>query len=400
MMLAASCAAENENQSSDNESMALWWNEFEDGGQGENGFADEGAFTGEYGFTDENEFMDDYFDIYSYYEEAPQDEPLNLAFPVDDLNGDSASDILVLTISSGPDANEFSTAVSAMSGSDGIILWEREYSDGFAIPYPAEDLNGDGLSDVIMNTIIAGMSSLPYSELSALNGYDGTEIWSRPHFLAITFAYPMKDAAGDNATDLIEHLFGIDSINGSLVTKISAVDGSSGTEIASEIFPGAIAVEYPAGNFTDDHVQDSITAAYLVDENMPNSIASAISAKSGSDGTALWNISFDESLAIAIPVEDITGDGLDDLIVYIVGNDTEVNFEMAAVQGSDGQTLWKRSSGESLAIAFVGPDLTGEGTKDLIVYKLDEFEGGETQAVKGDDGSTLWTQPLMIFIPQ
>ena len=54
------------------------------------------------------------------------------------------------------------------------------------------------------------------------------------------------------------------------------------------------------------------------------------------------------ALAIAVPVSDISGDGLDDLLVYMMSNNTTITFEMAALQGTDGQMLWRRSSGESL----------------------------------------------------
>jgi hypothetical protein len=389
LLSAASCAAQEENQTSFNESQTssnegemFWWNVPDNNGQ------------------EENEFVDENHDFYSYYEEAPAEEPISLAIPVADLNGDLASDILVLKIANDPETNAFTTEISAMGGSDGDTLWQNEYPGGLAIPYTTEDLNGDGLNDVVINVIIAGTDFIPYSELAALQGYDGAEIWSRPHLLAATFAYPVKDTTGDNATDVVEHLFGIDSLNGSLVTKISLVDGGNGTEIGSSVFPGAVAIEYPAGNFTSNFVQDSITAAYKVDGDSGENITSIIAAKSGFDREELWNISLMDSLAIAIPVQDISGDGLDDLLVYMMSNNTTVTFEMAAVQGADGQMLWRRSSGESLAIAFVGPDLTGDGTRDLIVYKLDESGESETEAVKGDDGSILWTKPMMIFIPQ
>jgi hypothetical protein len=236
--------------------------------------------------------------------------------------------------------------------------------------------------------------------MTALQGYDGADIWSRPHILAATFAYPVKDATGDNATEMVEHIFGIDSLNGSLVTKIGLVDGSNGTEIKSSIFPGAVAVEYPAGNFTPDATQDSITAVYKIDGPTGENITSAIMAKNGADHEELWNISLRDSLAIAIPVQDISGDGTDDLLAYMLSNNTTFAFEMAAIRGADGQMLWRRSSGESVAIAFVGPDLTGEGTKDLIVYKLDESGESETEALKGDDGSVLWSRQMMIIMPQ
>ncbi len=382
LLLVTSCGAQEENQTSSNESAAFWLN------------------ASDINVQEESELADDYYDFYSYYEDAPSEEPISLAFPTADLNGDSAHDFLVLKIVADPKTNAFATDISAMSGSDGTTLWQKKYTDGLAIAYPAGDLNGDGLSDVLIDVVIAGMSFIPYSEVSALHGLNGTEIWSSPQLLAATVAYPIDDLTGDNATDLVVHLFGIDSLNSSLVTKISSVDGCSGIELDSRVFPGAVAAEYPAGNLTSDQVQDSITAVYRIDEASPENITSILSAAGGSNREELWSASFNGSLAIAVPVQDISGDGLDDLLVYMMSNNTTISFEMAALQGTDGQMLWRRSSGDTLAIAFVGPDLTGDGARDLIVYKLGESGESETEAVKGDDGMLLWMKPSTVFMPQ
>ncbi len=382
LLLVASCGAQEENQTSSDESTEFLLNASDDSGQ------------------EEGEPANDYYDFYPYHEDVPSEEPISLAFPAEDLNGDSSHDILVLKIAADPETNAFATDISAMSGSDGTTIWQKEYTDGLAIAYPAGDLNGDGLGDIVIDVIIAGTSFIPYSEVSALHGSNGTEIWSSPQLLAATVAYPIDDLTGDNATDLVVHLFGIDSLNSSLVTKISSVDGSSGIELDSRVFPGAVAAEYPAGNLTSDQIQDSITAVYGIDEAAPENITSTLFATSGSDREELWNTSFKGSLAIAVPISDISGDSLDDLLVYIVSNNTTISFEMAALQGTDGQMLWRRSSGDTLAIAFAGPDLTGDGARDLIVYKLSESGESETEAVKGDDGSLLWTKPSMVFIPQ
>ena len=293
-----------------------------------------------------------------------------------------------------------------MSGDDGAEIWQKDYPNALAFACSAGDLNGDGSNDVMLNVIIGGIDSLPYSNLSALDGSSGIELWSKSHLLAATLAYPVTDLTGDNATDFIEHLFGIDSINGSLVTKISTINGADGHELGSRIFPGAIAVEYPGGNFTGDHVQDGLRGVYEFGVDDYN-LTSVVQAVDGADRTELWNLKLAD-LAIALPNQDLTGDGLDDLLVYLVSNNTtnnaldSVDMELAMIRGTDGKMLWKKSFGSSLPIAFPGPDMTGDGVMDLIIYRIgpDEEAASEVMALKGDDGSQLWSKSGMIFIPQ
>jgi hypothetical protein len=190
------------------------------------------------------------------------------------------------------------------------------------------------------------------------------------------------------------------------VTRISTINGADGHELGSRIFPGAIALEYPGGNFTGDQVQDGLRGVYEIGLE-DNNLTSVVQAVDGADRTELWNLTFAD-LAIALPNQDLTGDGLDDLLVYLVSNNTtnnaleSVDMELAMIRGTDGKMLWKKSFGSSLPIAFPGPDMTGDGVMDLIVYRIgpEEEAASEVMALKGDDGSQLWSKSGMIFIPQ
>lgn len=320
-------------------------------------------------------------------------------FPVSNLSRDSGSDILVINITSDPGSNAFSSQISALSGINGSELWRKDYPDSLAFAAPAGDLNGDHRTDIMVDVVIAGTSFIPYSSVTALNGRNGEEIWNNPHILAATIAYPINDINADNATEILVHIFGIDSLNGTVATKIAEVDGASGRELAAKIFSGAVAIEYPAGNFTSDKVQDSVTAIYKINQTEQN-VTTEIAAVDGQGRAELWNKTF-TSLALALPIKDLTGDGKDELVVYLMNfakNNT--SSEMAVLQGSDGKLLWKNSLGNALAFAMAGPDLTGDGKADLIIYRLGNSSESEIQAVKGDDGSILWSKKGMIILPQ
>ncbi|MFZ2471490.1 MAG: hypothetical protein WAW52_06065 [Methanothrix sp.] len=364
--------------------------------------------SSEFAFSD-LDYADEYYgsDFYSQMQSEP--EVIHLAFPATDLNGDNATDILVINISSDGDTGTFDSDIAAFSGGNGSILWQKEYSGTLVFAQTAGDLNGDRQTDVMVNEILAADSLIPYSSVSALDGSNGTVIWSRSRLLSMTFAYPVKDISGDNASEFMVHVFGMDSMNNSIFTRIALVSGCNGTDLDERVFSDALAIEYPAGNLTNDLVQDSIAAIYqlngsmtgdgLDDEAPLNITATVFEARDGQEHRMLWNRSF-AGPALAMPVTDLTGDGRDELVVYLItyAENGSISSDIAILRGSDGKLLWQHSFA-GLVFVVAGPDLTGEGQRDLIVYKLGEYESTEVLAVKGDDGRLLWSRDGMIFIP-
>ena len=352
------------------------------------------------------DFADNYYD-YSQIQSKP--EVISLAFPATDLNGDKATDLLVMNISSDANTGAFNSEISAFSGANGSTLWQKEYPGSLVYATTAGDLNGDGQTDVMINEILAAASFIPYSSVSVLDGSNGTVIWSRPQLLAMTIAYPVQDIRGDNATQFLVHVFGLDSMNNSIFTSIARVSGSNGTNLDERIFSGALAIEYPAGNLTDDLVQDSIAAIYKLNGSMTsegvgektplNITATIFEARDGQEHKMLWNRSF-AGPALAVPVIDLTGDGRDELVVYLIKYDENgsISSDIVVIQGGNGKLLWQQSF-SCLVYVVAGPDLTGEGQRDLIVYKRGESESTEVLAVKGDDRRLLWSREGMILIP-
>jgi hypothetical protein len=355
------------------------------------------------------DFEDDYYDSDLYSPMQSEPEVIRLAFPAADLNGDNATDLLVMNISSDAGTVVFDSEISALSGSNGTIMWQREYPGSLAFAQTVGDLNGDRQTDVMINEILAAGSFLPYSSVSAIYGGNGTVIWSRSHMLALTLAYPVQDIGGNNSSEFLVHVFGMDSMNNGIFTSIARVNGCNGTDLEQRMYSGALAIEYPAGNLTDDLATDSIAAIYQLNgsiaakdagEEVPLNITSTIlEARDGQEHMPLWNCSF-TGPALAMPVMDLTGDGRDEILVYLIkyAQNGSISSEIVILQGSDGELLWQKSF-FGLVYALAGPDLTGEGQRDLIVYNLGESENAKVMAVKGDDGRMLWSKEGMIFFP-
>ena len=411
-MLLVSCAAEDYQYDQADDTLEL-----DSSGQPIFDLVDQAKAESEINDTEEQEQMEeeqplpvsDYSSLYDSYSQIPNaPETTSLALPVSDLDGDNAADLLVMNISGQAETEDFNSSISALSGADGSILWQKDYPGSLVYAMTAGDLNGDGGTDVMVDQVMAGQELSLSSSVSVFDGSKGEEIWSRPQSMAMTVAYPVKDADRDDAPDIVVHTFHIDRMNGSLSTSIARVSGASGADIDEKEFFGALAIEYPAGNLTADAVTDSIVAIYQfngimsgeLEDDLMNITSTRLEAIDGKGRAKLWEQSF-SGPAVALPIADLTGDDKEELAAYLIryGEDASITNDLALLQGSDGAVLWQKNFPGFMAIAMPGADQTGEGLRDMIIYKVEGSEEIETLAVKGDDGRPLWGRPGMIYLP-
>ncbi|VVB72318.1 Uncharacterised protein [uncultured archaeon] len=156
-----------------------------------------------------------------------------------------------------------------------------------------------------------------------------------------------------------------------------------------------------------DQVPDSIRASYEInlstEEGSAQNISTTLEALDGKGHAFLWNQTF-ASFSLAMPIQDLTGDGRDELIIYTMSQDgdntgSNIAQSIEILSGANGLTLWKKSVDGGLAYAMVGPDLTGDGKKDLLIYSLGDPSQPSVQAVQGDNGKHLWSTKEMLIIP-
>ncbi|OYV10778.1 MAG: hypothetical protein CG437_92 [Methanosaeta sp. NSP1] len=117
--------------------------------------------------------------LYDSYSQIPNvQEVTSLALPVPDLSGDRASDLLVINISSQAETEDFNSSISAISGADGSTLWQKDYPGSLVYAMTAGDVNGNGLTDVMVDQVLAGQELSLSSSVSIFDGSNGNEIWS------------------------------------------------------------------------------------------------------------------------------------------------------------------------------------------------------------------------------
>ena len=86
--------------------------------------------------------------------------------------------------------------ITALNGSNGRELWEKTYTDNAAGGYP-RDLTNDGKHEVV----ISGSMPNDMSIVIAVNGADGMELWGERYSDEIDVDF-VDDLTGDGAKDL------------------------------------------------------------------------------------------------------------------------------------------------------------------------------------------------------
>ena len=141
----------------------------------------------------------------------------SFAYPVTDLTGDKTSE-MVIDIWHFED-DYISGEVHVVDGVDGSVLWNRSLGRGIPVAYPATDLNGDNVTDFIVNVWDIFIGNLS-TKILILDGFDGSKLWEWEDEEGLAAAYPCTDFTGDKISEIV-----IDSY--SFVSQVTSLSGSS-----------------------------------------------------------------------------------------------------------------------------------------------------------------------------
>ena len=242
----------------------------------------------------------------------------------------------------------------------GSLLWTfsqiekipERVGEGYA-PSPAfGDIDGDGKLEVVV---------APYNVVHAINGEDGSLLWSYP----IPFSYPilsplLADIDGDGRLEVI--------IGGDKIYTLNGEDGSLLWSYDSEDWQ-----VYPL--LTGDLDKDGKEEVVVAD-------AYKIYALNGEDGSLLWsyntgNWQWPSSIA------DLDGDGR----LEIVTGSPWTKNKILAINGEDGSLLWSSSMELEGSFPVIG-DIDGDGRLEVITNSSGDI--ANIYALNGEDGSILW----------
>ncbi|OWU71440.1 hypothetical protein ATO3_18360 [Marinibacterium profundimaris] len=364
--------------------------------------------------------------------------------PLGDVNGDGIDDILIgsrakdtLFVLFGRDGQPFDlqTDLSALDGSDGFAL--RHRIDGQVGEILAEDLDGDGLNDILIQGPDNGTYSVVFGrstgfgasvDVAALAPDEGTV------FAAETF-FNMGDVNGDGFDDLViesEAEGGTYLVFGDAQGWWDATSGFRDWTDGDSVLltgPESFEVSKTRIDINGDGLNDIVARdnslyldvlGYVYD--FPSDVYVVYGRDSGfgttldlldldgSDGFTLRNYWHDETGTLsASNAGDVNGDGIEDLIVsgvyadgytatvddlhktyhfnrvsfLLFGTDEGFNadIELKELDGSDGYRIigeWQDSDFLSGGRAEGAGDINGDGFDDLVIgdYRL-EVDGAE-----------------------
>jgi len=137
-------------------------------------------------------------------------------------------------------------------------IWKKRFNNSFSFTYPVTDLTGDKISEMIIDvwTFEDGYIS---GEVRVVDGVDGSLFWNRSLGAGIPVAYPATDLNGDNVTDFIVNVWDIDR---NWATQILVLDGVNGSELWKWEDEDGLAAAYPCTDFNGDKITEIVVNSY------------------------------------------------------------------------------------------------------------------------------------------
>lgn len=263
------------------------------------------------------------------------------AYPAGDLNGDGKDDVLLYPWKYNPSTGRYYSDIAyAKRGYDDHLLWRKTGTDMYYMQ--AGDLNRDGADDLLFYERSYDASTDTYlpTGVSAVNGRDGFALWTKTRSGENYIdALPAGDLNGDGGEDVVVYNINYGSYDSGLdefhVDAISAVNGSDGSALWSKSCRENTWIDAwyvgETGDLDADGTDDVLVCTYIYNSISDRHILTIVSAVRGEDGSVLWSksalrgdLNFDGALSpvdavIALqmavsgeccPDADVSGDGV------------------------------------------------------------------------------------------
>ena len=347
------------------------------------------------------------------------------AFPVDDLNGDGVADVIVVMEELREDSvTETNVTIIAKVGKNGTHLWEEKENlagRGEVQVVPVDDVDGDGKPDLIVSVMVESLTDALWNgSVIMKSGINGTHLWNESVNGTGYFwlnAFPVDDVDGDGKPDIIVEIEAEDGVTDIVNNTVIMKSGINGTHLWEENNTGEYAEMWAFAVDDVDGDGKPEIAVYTSEIDLNTSAKNlSIIVKVGKNGTHLWQENFtgyDPHEYVEwyiIPMPDLNGDGLRDLIVGVSGwiaqegededgdGGPRWNGTVIAKVGKNGTHLWQENHTATywmsdLKLMNVG-DLNGNGVPDVIVVIEYDRYNATVIAKEGKNGTHLWQENI------
>jgi LEA14-like dessication related protein len=255
------------------------------------------------------------------------------------------------------------TEIYVFDGSNGAQLWNISIRNCLAAAYPISDIDGDNLSELLVNKWIIEDDEVSFTKIEIVKGIDASELWNKSFANCFAATYPVTDLNGDNITELVVNAWRFDRPES--VTEIFVLEGKDGSLLWNRsVTEGHIAAAYPVTDFTGDNITEIAINAINLDS--PSTI---VEIADGVDGTSLWSKTINNSLSAIYPATDLTKDGTSELIInsWLFSDGFLSKSEVFIVNGLGGGILWNLSTTEGLTATYPATDLTNNNVSEIII---------------------------------
>ena len=286
---------------------------------------------------------------------------------IEDINGDGYQDVIVGT--AGGDRS-----IRAISGKDGTSIWihdTHEYGGGGWV-YQVNckfDYNGDGHTDVLAATGDDADDIGP-KRVYCLDALTGLSIWERPLGGPVFSVIGIEDCTGDGQPDV---LAGASNENESIGYAYGINGATGGTIWTFTTTSSSVWALEQIDDVNDDEVSDVIIGDFSGFYYILNPVNGA-DIYSGGVGSAI--------ILQLIKLDDVNGDGFSDIAVA-----HSTNSNVQVINGSTGSILWYHSVADQPWNASRIGDVSGDGINDLVVGTL--YANNYAYFLNGVDGSEL-----------
>jgi len=257
-----------------------------------------------------------------------------------DFTGDGFADVLACAGDDGDDTGP--NRAYCFNGINGSLVWQRPLDGPVFAIIAVDDFTGDGVPDAV-----AGASNAWETQGRAvgINGATGLIEWSFNVSGSSVWALAQ---IGDVTLDTINDVMIGDFSTG----QFFILDASNGTQQSSGSGLGLLTGFQRIEDVNNDGHPDVI----------PEHFSNFVRVISGSNCSTIWSTPVVDKPTVAAPLADISGDGINDLVVGTLFSSNFTYF----LDGVDGTILHTANFGSPVDAITAMPDVVGDGSWELV----------------------------------